>query len=209
MNDLERALADIRNMRSHLARGTEFRGLGPLALLSTSGFAIAGGLIQVRLFPGPVVQAEYWIAIWLSVAALAFLVLGIEMIVRARREHGGLADEMIRTAAGQLAPAQITGALIAYVLWVHASHALWMLPGLWQVLLALGLFGAARSLPSGFRLVAAWYLLCGLACLAFAQGSSAFSPWAMALPFALGQALAAVIIHRDKRLAERRADHVD
>jgi hypothetical protein len=42
--------------------------------------------------------------------------------------------------------------------------------------------------------VPVWYLACGLGCLAFAGGEAAFSPWAMGLPFGVGQLLAAALI---------------
>jgi hypothetical protein len=43
--------------------------------------------------------------------------------------------------------------------------------------------------------VGVWYLACGLACLAFANGEHALSPWAMALPFGLGQLMMAAILY--------------
>ena len=39
--------------------------------------------------------------------------------------------------------------------------------------------------------IAVHYLACGMGCLAFAQGEYALSPWAMAVPFGLGQFLSA------------------
>jgi hypothetical protein len=44
--------------------------------------------------------------------------------------------------------------------------------------------------------VGVWYLAAGLASLAFANAEQAFSPWAMALPFGLGQLMMAVILYR-------------
>ena len=44
--------------------------------------------------------------------------------------------------------------------------------------------------------VGVWYLAMGLASLAFANGERAFSPWAMALPFGVGQLLMAGILYR-------------
>jgi hypothetical protein len=43
-------------------------------------------------------------------------------------------------------------------------------------------------------LVGAWYVACGLGCLAFAQGTLAFSPLAMGVPFGLGQLLVAAVL---------------
>ena len=70
-----------------------------------------------------------------------------------------------------------------------------MLPGLWQIFYSLGLFAACRSLPRPMRAAAAWYLVAGLASLAFASEANALSPWAMALPFGIGQFLMAALLY--------------
>jgi hypothetical protein len=43
-------------------------------------------------------------------------------------------------------------------------------------------------------IVGAWYVACGLACLAFGQGTQTFSPWSMGVPFGLGQLLVAAVL---------------
>jgi hypothetical protein len=43
-------------------------------------------------------------------------------------------------------------------------------------------------------LVGAWYVACGLASLALAQGPLALSPWTMGVPFGLGQILVAAVL---------------
>ena len=42
--------------------------------------------------------------------------------------------------------------------------------------------------------VAIWYLAAGLASIALANGENAFSPLAMAVPFGIGQVLAAALL---------------
>jgi cyanate permease len=69
-----------------------------------------------------------------------------------------------------------------------------MLPGLWQIIFSLGIFAASRTLPRPIVVVGAWYLVCGLCCLAWARGEHAFSPWAMGLPFGLGQLFVAAVL---------------
>ena len=95
-----------------------------------------------------------------------------------------------------MAPALIAGAAITAVLLRVAADSLWLLPGLWQILLSLGVFASRRSLPRPFAVVGLWYMVCGLACLMLARGDNAFSPWAMAIPFGVGQFMAAALIHR-------------
>jgi len=51
-------------------------------------------------------------------------------------------------------------------------------------------------LPRAIFAVGIWYLVAGLACLVFAQGDHAFSPWAMGVPYGVGQLLVAAILQR-------------
>jgi hypothetical protein len=43
---------------------------------------------------------------------------------------------------------------------------------------------------------AVWYLVAGLGSLAFASGSCALSPYAMAVPYGFGQMLIAIVLYR-------------
>lgn len=43
-------------------------------------------------------------------------------------------------------------------------------------------------------IVGGWYIATGLACIALAQGAHALSPWAMGLPFGVGQFLVAAVL---------------
>ena len=195
MRDLEKALTDIKAMRSQLARGTEFRGYGPAAFAATGVLAIVAALAQARFIPEPAADMPGYLALWVATAVLSAVIIGIDVLTRSRRVHSGLADEMIQSAAEQLVPAMAVGALLTFVLWRFAPPSLWMLPGLWQIVLSLGIFASCRMLPAPLMAVGVWYLLAGLLCLALASGDQAFSPWAMGASFGIGQLLAAVLIH--------------
>jgi hypothetical protein len=194
MQDLDRAISDIRAMRTQMARGAAFRFYGPATVALTGVLAIAAASVQSRLLPQPLLNISGWISLWVGTAVLCVLVIGAEVVFRARREHSGLADDMIQAAAIQLLPAAGAGIMLTLVLYRYAPAALWMLPGLWQILLSLGIFSACRNLPAALNIVAFWYLGAGLACLVFGSGAHALSPWAMGLPFGIGEALAAALL---------------
>ncbi len=100
---------------------------------------------------------------------------------------------MIRMAVQQFLPSAIAGALIAVVLVRFAPQAFWLLPGLWQVIFSLGVFSSCRFLPRPMIAAGIWYLLTGLACIS--TGSiRALSPWAMGVPYGVGQLLVASIL---------------
>ncbi|HEX3918456.1 MAG TPA: hypothetical protein VHW60_14060 [Caulobacteraceae bacterium] len=194
MTDLERALAEIGAIRSQLAQGSRFHGLGPTAFTATGVLAMAAALLQWRLIGLPQEQVGAFLSLWITVAAVSAGVIGFEMIFRSRRMHSQLADEMIVASVGQFLPAGATGVLLTGVLMWFTPQNLWMLPGLWQIVFGIGVFASCRFLPRWMAVVGGWYVLCGLACLAFAQGPLALSPWSMGVPFGLGQILVAAVL---------------
>lgn len=194
MKDLERALADITAIRSQLARGTQFRGYGPVTVAATGLLALLAAALQALFLPNPAANTLPWLALWVGMAALAVIFTGAEMVARARRIHSGLADEMLYAAVEQFIPAGVAGTLLTVVLYRFAPDALWMLPGLWQIVFSLGVFASRGSLPRGMFAVGVWYLAAGLATLALSAGTP-FSPLAM-LPFGVGQLLMACVIYR-------------
>jgi len=195
MHDLHKALADIGSIRQQLAAGTMFRGFGPAVIAVTAVLALATAAAQSVLLHDPAREPVVFLAGWASTAVFSAVLIGAEMIVRTRRHHSGLADAMIVNAIEQFLPAGAAGAAIALVLLQFAPEALWMLPGLWQVLVSLGLFAAMRSLPRAVAWAAAWYFAAGIGVLMLSSQTQALSPWAMGVPFAVGQFLLAAILH--------------
>lgn len=196
MHDLDRALADIVAIRSQIARDTTFRGLGAATVAATGLVALAAAAGQALFLGDLSARPALFFVLWIGAALLAFALVGIETVRRSRRLHSGLADAMIWSAIEVFLPIAGAGACLGLVVARFAPEALWMLPGLWQVLMGLGLFAAARILPRRVQFVAAWYLLAGLAGLALASATHGLSPWLMGVPFMVGQAWLAAILHR-------------
>ena len=193
MDELARALTDISAIRTQIARGAEFRGYGPATVALTGGLALLASAAQRALVVDPLHHILSYLAIWLSTAIVAIVLIGIEVITRSRRVHSGLAPEMLWTTVEQFLPAAVAGMLVASVIIRLAPETVWMIPGLWQTFFSLGVFAACRCLPRQLCAVGFWYLMSGLICLAIANGKAALSPWAMGLPYGGGQLLAAVL----------------
>jgi hypothetical protein len=195
MHDLDKALADISDIRSQIAAGTAFRGYGPTALAATGGLALVTCTAQSVWLDDPGAQPLTFLAGWVATALVAAAIVWAEMKGRSRRHHSGLADAMIYNAVVQFLPAAAAGLLLTLALVQFAADSIWLLPGLWQVLVGIGIFASARSLPRGVGLAGAWYFASGLSVLALASESHALSPWAMGVPFATGQMLLAVVMY--------------
>src|SRR5947207_14823893 len=71
MKDLERALADITAIRSQLARGTEFRGYGPVTVAATGLLALLAAALQALLLPDPAADPLGYLALWVGMAVIA------------------------------------------------------------------------------------------------------------------------------------------
>jgi hypothetical protein len=205
MQDLDRALADISEIRSQLARGAEFKGYGAATLAATGALAMLAGLAQARWLPAPTHDPMTYIALWAGTAAVSVIIIGMETVTRSRRVHSGLAQEMILSAAEQFLPAGLAGVLLTAVFLRFIPDSLWMLPGLWQAVFALGVFASCRFLPRPMLIVGGWYLACSLVCLTLARGADAFSPWAMGAPFGVGQLMVAAVLQYSHRGSHERA----
>ena len=193
MDDLNRALGDISSIRQQIARTTEFRGYGPVTLCATGIFAISAAAAQALWVPDPAKHITSYLSIWIVTALVSAVLIGVQTVTRAHRMHSGIANEMIYMAVEQFLPAAGTGALLTLVLVQYASSAMWMLPGLWQLIFSLGVFSSCRFLPRAMVAAGMWYLLAGLTCIALGE-SRAFSPWTMGVSFGAGQFLAAGIL---------------
>jgi hypothetical protein len=202
MTDLDRALAEIDAIRSQLAKGERFQGLGPTAFAATALLAVVAAFAQGQFLPAAIDHVPAYLALWIAVATISAAVIGYEMIDRTRRLHSYLAQEMIIAAVLQFLPAFVTAALLTLVLIFFAPQCLWMTPGLWQIAFGIGVFASCRFLPKLMVLVGGWYVASGLVCIALAQGSFALSPYAMGLPFGLGQLLVAVVLRYSEAVDE-------
>ncbi len=195
MRELDKALADIGTIRSQIAANTTFRGLGPGALMATGAVALATSAAQAVLLVDPTAHPVQYFAGWVAAAALSAVIVGLEMLTRSRRHRSRLADAVIHNAIEQFLPSAVAGIFLGVLFALFAPSTNWLLPGLWQVLTGLGIFASARSLPGPIRVVGGWYFLAGFCVLVVSSQTHALSPWAMGLPFAAGQALAAAIFH--------------
>jgi hypothetical protein len=194
MRDLDKALADILAIRTQIAAGTAFRGYGPAAVAVTGVLALAVTLLQYAFIENPADEPLAFFGGWIAAAIVSAVIVGIEARARSHRHHSGLADAMIFQAIEQFLPAGVAGALLAGLLWQFAPETLWLLPGLWQLLVSLGIFASVRSLPRIVTLVGAWYFVAGFVTLMLGSQSHALSVWAMGVPFIIGQFLMAAVL---------------
>ena len=70
-----------------------------------------------------------------------------------------------------------------------------MLPGLWSIFFSLGIFASYRLLPKATFWIGVFYMAAGVLCLLWARSDFEFWPWAMGVPFGVGQVMSAAILY--------------
>ncbi|MFT4113857.1 hypothetical protein [Silvibacterium sp.] len=193
MSDLSRALVDIDRIRQQVAESSEFRGYGPATVAGTGVLAVAAAFAQSRWLPEPVAHHALYLELWIGVAIASIALAAIEMFARTRRIHTCMASAMLRMAIEQFLPALAVGVLLTVALARFVPQSFWMLPALWQILFSLGIFASCRFLPRAMLFVGGWYLVTGLLLFSLA-GDRALSPWAMGIPFGVGEVLVSAVL---------------
>jgi hypothetical protein len=179
-----------------MARTEVFRGYRAMPVALSGLLALTTALFQSVWLTEPTEHPKRYLALWIGAAVISALAAGTEMVMRSKQSASSWTRQITWLAVEQFIPCLIAGGLLTVVLYQEAPESLWMLPGLWQILFSLGIFASCRLLPRTTFIVAVFYLVSGLATLTLAKGEAALSPWAMGLPFGVGQLLAAFVLYQ-------------
>ena len=174
--ELHEALTQISEIRHQMARTEVFRGFRALPVAFSGLLAVSAAFAQAAWLPDPELRIPEYLVLWVGTAVVSGLAAGSEMLWRTRGPASWLRREITWLAVEQFLPCLAAGALLTLVLVRSAPESLWMLPGLWQILFSLGVFASCRLLPKATFGVAIFYLVAGLASLAFARGGGGALP---------------------------------
>ena len=194
-NDLTSALDQIAEIRRHMARGSTFRGYRAATVAATGALALLVAAVQDEIVPDPWHNLPAYLVLWGGLAIACASLTAVEQIRRCRRLASPLHTERTIEAAERFIPSLAAGGILTLVFFRSITDQIWMLPGLWAVCFSLGVFASRTLLPRGIAVVGGYYLLAGCVDLVLARGLHAFSPWAMALTFGVGQFLAAFVLY--------------
>jgi hypothetical protein len=204
--EVRQALAQVAEIRAHLARTENFRGYRSATVGFTGLVGLIAAMAQAIWLPEPTEHLPAYLALWFGAAAINLAVVGTEIWTRARGPARDFSRRTSLFAVGQFLPALVAGGLLTLVIVNRASASAWMLPGLWAILFSLGVFASCRQLPRAVSLAGLWYLAAGILALAWGQGDAALSPWSMGTAFGGGQLLTAAILHLTLERSETDVD---
>jgi len=193
--ELREALDSIATIRRRMAETEVFRGYRALPVAVSAILALAAGFVQPTLVPRPEQDVPGYVGLWSVVALLSIGAAGLAMFLRDRVAGTSLTRPVTWLAIGQFVPCLVAAAAITAVIVRIAPESAWLLPGLWQVFFSQGVFASCRLLPRPAFGVGVFYLATGIVTLVAARGDQALAPWAMAVPFSVGQTLAAAVLY--------------
>ena len=194
---LDDALDQIADIRRRMAGATVFRGYRSTAAACSAVVAVGGAVLQSVWLPRPGERVGDVLDLWGGAALACCGIAALGVVANCRRGQLTIVQrELTRSAVAALLPALVAGGLLTVVLWEVAPSTAWLLPGLWSILFGLGVLASRPLLPRATDWVGRWYLLAGLGAIALTADPAAhFSPWAMGVPFGVGQAAAAAVLY--------------
>jgi hypothetical protein len=193
--ELRDALSQIADIRQQMARTRVFRGYKSTTTLFSAAVAVATAIVQAQFLPDPLHHVASFLVVWFAAASLCLIVFGTRIAIRYFRSDSPLERELTLLAVEQFIPCTVIGGLLTYILVRVSWESLWLAPGMWTILFGMGILASRQLLPRAIGWVGAFYLMCGLLSIVWARVGSPFSPWAMGLPFGVGQAGAAAVLY--------------
>jgi hypothetical protein len=192
---LQQALLEIADIRERMAGAQVFRGYRALVAAVSGVFAFAAAALQSRLVGDPVARLDDYVRWWSVVAAVSVGLTGLDLAIRWLRDDTERERVRIWNAVRALIPCLLTGAALSAIVVRFRPEAGPLLPALWALLFAQGLYASVPLLPRGIAWVATYYVAAALAVITWGTGSEALDPWTMAVPFGIGQLLAAAVLY--------------
>jgi len=197
VTDLERALADIAEVRERLASAQRFKGYSALAAGVSGIFAIVAGAVQALLIGTPAASHDgrVYFAIWFVCCAASMAV-----------NYGAIAQWFVndasarerwqtRTVGLSILPAVILGAAISFAL-LHVQD-FGLLPGVWFGCYGVGLFASRLTVPRGVLPIAGAFVVIGAALL-YVPPAIALQWWIPATGFGLAQLAIAFLVGHER-----------
>jgi hypothetical protein len=197
MTDLERALADIAEVRERLGHVQRFKGYSGLAAAISGVLAPAAGVVQWLIVPSIRTSHDghLYFAIWFACCA-ASMVVNYGAIAHWYVNDATARERWQTTTVGfAILPALVLGAAFSFAL--LRADLFTFLPGVWYGCYGVGLLASRTMLPRTVLPIAAAFLAAGIGLL-FASPAIALSPWTLAIGFGAGQIAIGILVMRER-----------
>jgi len=197
--EVERALADLAEVRDRLASVQRYRGYAGQAAAISGALAIMAGILQA--FAAPLPQSadgfRAYFGIWFSCLFVALVINYGAGFLWYARTQARQERRQTRTAGLTILPAIALAAVVTLALILHGIY--WMLPGVWYACYALGLIAARGMLPREVTAVALAFGIIGSALLLSPSESLPLAFWVMPVGFGFGQMIIGFFIVQEAK----------
>jgi hypothetical protein len=196
--EVERAMADLAEVRDRLANCQQFRGYSGPAAAFSGLCAVGAGFVQFILAPNPQSATEIYtyLTIWSACLGVALVVNYGALGVWYARTAGLQARSQTRTAGLSILPAVILGAVLSAALALHNMYA--MLPGVWYSCYAVGLFASRSMVPQPVVSAGVLFACLGVALLLSPDPGLPMSWWVMPIGFGIMQTYIGYVLAREE-----------
>ena len=197
---IDDAISRIAEIHAHLDKSEVYCGYRALPVALSGATALIGAVLQPLLVADG--DALAYVLYWLNIALISGLICGVGILRRYLNDSAYGRRQAHRTV-GQFIPCLAAGSLVTLGVVRVDLTLVAILPGLWSILFALGIFSSRPYLPRAAGWIACFYLVMGAVLLWLAPGGGSLSPWAMGWTFGCGQIVTAGILYWN---IERKAD---
>ncbi|MCA8957500.1 MAG: hypothetical protein KDC87_15610 [Planctomycetes bacterium] len=189
---LDKALAQISEIHAQVLKSEVFRGYRAATMAITGGVAVLAAAVQ-STWVRPADAVEF-VVFWVAVAAVCAVICASDLLYGCLRRQQRLGRWRSLLVVAQSMPALLVGGVVTAVLvqW-HGFASL--LPGLWALFFALGIWSVRPYLPKAIGVVAAFYGMAGTWMLVQSHGVAVPAPWWMGATFGVGQLAAAGVLY--------------
>ena len=115
--DLQDALAQIAEIRAHIAQNETFRGFRSATVAASGLLALLGAAMQALWIPDPQQQLAAYVRLWIVVATVSFLIFATEIAWRSYLHAAPQARQLTLLAVQQFVPCLVAGGLLTYASW--------------------------------------------------------------------------------------------
>jgi hypothetical protein len=187
--EVERALADLAEVRDRLASLQRYRGYAGQAAALSGALAVGAGVAQAIVAPQPAgaESLRAYFTIWFSCLFVALAINYGAGLLWYARSQARQERRQTMTAGITILPAVALGAVLTLSIILHGIY--WMLPGVWYACYGLGLVAARAMLPKAVAMIGVAFSAIGAILLLTPGDGAPLSWWVMPLGFGIGQML--------------------
>jgi len=190
------AIEQLDAIHEHLTKAEVYRGfrVPGVALVGLVGLTAAAVQARVPGADAPDGFVAYWLVVAGACAAIGGGAAGHAYAVR----EDEFARRRTRRVLAQFLPCVVAGAVVTAAFARGGPALVVYLPGVWAVLLGLGVVAARPYLPRGIGFVGLGYLVVGAGLLGQVASDPELSPWHVGGVFGVGHLVTAVVLWCDR-----------